>query len=59
MSEREWIDRARKLRLQLAAARRLVYPGQCEWDKDEAHAALRAAEDALRLHLDNKKTLVS
>lgn len=59
MTELEWRELARRLRHNLRVARQGVYHGQPEEGKDAAHRALRDAEDALRLHLDNRHASVS
>ncbi len=59
MTDLEWREQARRLHYELRVARQGVYHGQPEDGKAEAYLALRMAEDALRLHLDNKDTRVS
>lgn len=59
MTEREWREKAGRLRQALRVARQGVYHGQREEGKEEAYRTLRRAEDDLRLHLDNNATLVS
>jgi len=58
MTEREWQVQAARLRINLKIARQDVYHGQPEGTQERTYKALRDAEDALRLHLDNKSKLV-
>lgn len=59
MTEAEYHAKTRLLNQKLRIAKSWVYYGQPEKTKAAAYELLRQAEDALRLHLDNKRTLIS
>jgi hypothetical protein len=54
----EWTMKLLQLRRAVATARWEVYHGQPEDGREGTYQALRDAEDALRLHLDNKSSLI-